>query len=35
MYHLEEIPGSLKYKRFKLDGGQANDRSSDYAAVVA
>jgi hypothetical protein len=24
-----------KYKRFKLGGGQTDDRSSDYAAVVA
>jgi hypothetical protein len=24
-----------KYKRLKLGGGQAYDRSSDYAAVVA
>jgi hypothetical protein len=24
-----------KYKRLKLDGGQAYDRSSDYTAVVA
>jgi hypothetical protein len=24
-----------KYKRLKLDGGQAYDRSSDFAAVVA
>jgi hypothetical protein len=24
-----------KYKRLKLGGGQAYDRSSDYAAVIA
>jgi hypothetical protein len=28
-------PRHRKYKRLKLGGGQAYDRSSDYAAVVA
>jgi hypothetical protein len=28
-------PDTVKYKRLKLGGGQANDRLSDYSAVVA